>query len=255
MSCNVTKQPHLIAQQHMVMLRLCLFVFFATLGVNQTLKRKSGNKVTPNMSLLKSMTTQDSQQQARMDRNRRRTFENYQEKKAWARMSPTARWVTQTCESQIQQNVEAAFNNCLVLPDGGHEVLLLRKPEDGKKHCCKLCTRERTCSSCSYFSPIVKTQEDHLHGALQCKWKAHWTLVRSQVQLSLLWNVWDSLPSFLCPHPATTPSCQCEMEPSLQSLLEKEWFQSPHAKIPCQTVQQQTDCYHSRVPIHDGCCR
>ena len=135
---------------------LTVFVFFVTSGVNQTLKRKSGNKVTPNMSLLKSMQTQDSQQQARMDRNRRRTFKNYQEKKNWARMSPTARWVTQICESQIHQNVEAAFNNYLVLSDGGHEILMLRKPPDGKEYFCELCTSERTCSACSYFSPIVK---------------------------------------------------------------------------------------------------
>jgi len=125
-------------------------------GVNQTLKRKSGNKVTPNMSLLKSMTTQDLQQQARMDQNQQRTFRNYQEKKDWARMSPTARWVTQICENQIQQNVEVAFNNYLVLPDGGHEVLMLRKPQDGKEHYCELSTPERTCSACSYFSPILR---------------------------------------------------------------------------------------------------
>jgi len=101
------------------------------------------------------MTTQDSQQQARMDRNRRRTFKNYQEKKNWAKMSPTARWVTQICESQIQQNVEE-MDNYLVLPDGGHEVLMLRKPQAGKEYYCEVCTPETTCNSCSYFSPIVK---------------------------------------------------------------------------------------------------
>ena len=152
---HATRCPHLIAQQHVVSgtRTVCFFMQLPFLGVNQTLKRKSGNKVTPNMSLLKSMTTQDSQQQAQMDRNRRRIFKNYQEKKEWARMSPTARWVTQICESQVQQNVEE-LDNCLVLPDGGHGVFMLRKPQERKECCCELCTPERTCSSCSYLSQL-----------------------------------------------------------------------------------------------------
>jgi MULE transposase domain len=124
-------------------------------GVNQTLKRKSGNKVTPNMSLKKSLKTQDLQQKARMDRHRRRTLKHSIAKKKWARLSPTARWVTKICESQIQQNVEES-DKYFVLPSGGYEVLMLRMPDEGGGLFCELCTENSTCSSCSYFSPVVK---------------------------------------------------------------------------------------------------
>jgi len=124
-------------------------------GVNQTVTYKSGNKVTPNMSLLKSLRTQDSQQQARMDRYRKKTLRAFiAKKKSWAR-SPTSRWVTVVCESQIQQNV-AECDNYLVFFDGGFEVLLLRKDEDGKGYFCDSCTSTTTCSSCCFSSPIVK---------------------------------------------------------------------------------------------------
>ena len=124
-------------------------------GVNQTLTYKSGNKVTPNMSLLKSLKTQDSQQQARMDRHRRHNVKAYAEKKKWARRSPTARWVTRICESQIQQNVTEC-DNYLVYTDGGFEILLLRKEDVGSGYYCDGCIDDNTCSACSSFSPIVK---------------------------------------------------------------------------------------------------
>jgi len=59
------------------------------------------------------------------------------------------------CESQIQQNV-AECHNCLVFFDGGFEVLLLRKEENGRGCFCNSCTDTTTCSPCSSSGPIVK---------------------------------------------------------------------------------------------------
>jgi len=107
------------------------------------------------MSLLKSLKTEDSQQQARMDRHRKKTLRAYiAKKKSWAR-SLTARRVTVVCESQIQQNV-AECDNYLVFFDRGSGVLLLRKEENGKGYFCDSCTSTATCSPCSFSSPIVK---------------------------------------------------------------------------------------------------
>ena len=73
--------------------------------LNKVLKSGSGSKVTPNMSLLQSMRTQDTQADVRMKENMLRACELARGRSLFSR-SPTANEVTPLCESQLIQQKE-----------------------------------------------------------------------------------------------------------------------------------------------------
>jgi hypothetical protein len=61
--------------------------------------------VTPNMTLIQSLKTQDHQCKQRMDQYRKRTIHKHLERPLWS-ASPTAAHVTRICESILQQHYE-----------------------------------------------------------------------------------------------------------------------------------------------------
>jgi len=78
-------------------------------SVNQTMKYASSRKVTPNMSLLTSLKTQDDQVNLRMCELKLKVQRDLHSRPLWVN-SATAPYVTMNCESMNQQQLEQSVN-------------------------------------------------------------------------------------------------------------------------------------------------
>jgi MULE transposase domain len=121
-------------------------------SVHHTMKVKSSKVVTPCMTMLESLQTQDDQAKCRMDKFVKKAARDAQSLPLWARGSPTASVVNKLCESQIQQNLDAAsVYACRLTVEGTVEVVHVPDSEDAF---CQECTTQTVCPLCCDQSPV-----------------------------------------------------------------------------------------------------
>jgi hypothetical protein len=122
-------------------------------SMNHTIKVKSSKVVTPCMTMLESLQTQDDQAKCRMDKFVKKAARDAQSLPLWARGSPTASVVNKLCESQIQQNLDAAsVYACRLTVDGSVEIVH-SSPESDHTFC-QECTHQNICPLCCDLSPV-----------------------------------------------------------------------------------------------------
>ena len=122
--------------------------------LNKVLKSGSGITVTPNMSLLQSMRTQDAQADVRMKENMLRACELARGRSLFSR-SQTANDVTPLCESQlIQQKDQSCNYACKV--QGPFGLYLKRLPGLSEPNYCAQCVNDgHLCPTHCGDSPIT----------------------------------------------------------------------------------------------------
>ena len=124
-------------------------------GVNQTIKYKSSKVVTPCMTLLVSLKTQDVQCQSRMDRYNKLTINNFSSRPVWTN-SGSAVDLTKICESQIQQQDQQNINYiCRVI--SSLQINIVRRPTVLPFY--YDCTDVEICGKCSDNSPCVRFKQ------------------------------------------------------------------------------------------------
>ena len=172
-------------------------------GVNQTIKKKSSKVVTPAMTLLESLKTQDIQCKSRMDQYHRAAMRQYTTRPLWS-STPTAPHVVKICESQIQQNYEQHEHYyCKVISPA--EVHMIRRPTS--KPYCGDCSESVACGKCSKQSPIVRFKRRRKITFTKCHHTGRYTVrcschYQSPVFLSLPKYFWNSLQT--CMQATTT---------------------------------------------------
>ena len=139
-------------------------------GVNQTIKSKSSKVVTPNMTLIESLKTQDQQCKLRMDQYTKKTIKTHLARPLWS-ASPTATHVTKICESHLQQNYEQHDNYvCKVISP--MEIHVVRKPECAPF--CEDCTDDVICGLCHKNSPIIRLKRRRIITTQLCALSARY---------------------------------------------------------------------------------
>ena len=125
---------------------------------NGVMKVKASKPVTPNMTMLESQMTQDSQCDVRMNKWNHQTFRACKGRPTWVQGSATAHVVNTLCESQLQQHYEQFENYAARMVPSGDDaqpgVVEIVRREGASEMCCQECNSSSYCSMCCEFNPI-----------------------------------------------------------------------------------------------------
>ena len=125
-------------------------------GVNQTIKHKSKNFVTPCMCMSESFQVQQNQTDSKMDKYMKEVWRQHQSYRPYAAGSPTVDKVYPRCESEIEKNVKQRFNYHVRRVDHQSIELLQMWDEADSPIFCMECNHTTTCGPCSEMSPIPR---------------------------------------------------------------------------------------------------
>lgn len=123
-------------------------------GLHHTMKLKSSKVVTPSMSMLRSLKTQDVQAETRMKDWFVERLREYQSHPLWVKKSPTAKSVNTLCES-ILHKLRREIPNYAIKMETNFCILVGRLP-DKRGAFCEECSVGSPCALCHDKSPITR---------------------------------------------------------------------------------------------------